>query len=124
MRVLLDSNALIWWVTASRRLGIQAHEVIEDKRNEVVVGAGALLEMGIKRSLQKLHFPYDFEAVLRGEDFNILPISFAHLRTFETLPLHHRDPFDRLLIAQALAEGIPIATDDRVFGAYGVQIVW
>ena len=56
--------------------------------------------------------------------FALLPIAYAHLRAFGALPLHHRDPFDRLLIAQALAEGIPIATADRIFSAYGVQVVW
>ena len=79
---------------------------------------------GIKRSLQKLHFPYDFETVLRGEDFQVLPIGFAHLRTLDTLPHHHHDPFDRLLIAHGISKGIPIATGDRRFAAYGVQIVW
>lgn len=124
MRLLLDSNALIWWITASRRLGAKAYEAMADKTNEVVVGVGALWEMAIKRSLQKLHFPYDFETVLRDEDLKVLPISFAHLGALDGLPWHHRDPFDRLLIAQALSEGIPIATGDRRFAAYGVQIVW
>jgi PIN domain nuclease of toxin-antitoxin system len=124
MRLLLDANAFIWWVTASRRLGAQARGAVGDQANEVVIGIGALWEMAIKRSLQRLHFPFDFETVLRDENFGVLPISFAHLRTLDTLPLHHGDPFDRLLIAQALAEGIPIATSDRRFAAYGVQIVW
>ena len=124
MRLLLDANAFVWWVTSSPRLTATARAAITDEVNEIVVGIGAIWELTIKRSLGKLHFPFDFEAELRKENFPVLPISFAHLRKLDGMPLHHRDPFDRLLIAQALAEGIPVATADRRFAAYGVQIVW
>ena len=124
MRLLLDANAFVWWVTSSPRLTARAQATIAEKANEVEVGIGAIWELTIKRSLQKLHFPFDFETELRNESFRVLPISFAHLRALDALPQHHGDPFDRLLIAQALAEGIPIATADRRFPAYGVQIVW
>ena len=124
MRLLLDANALVWWVTDSRRLTARSRAAIADATNQVVVGIGALWELAIKRSLQKLHFPYDLETVLREENFEVLPISFAHLHALDDLPWHHRDPFDRLLIAQTLTEGIPIATGDRRFAAYGVQVVW
>jgi len=123
MRLLLDANAFVWWVTDSPRLTATSRAAIADATNEVVVGIGALWELAIKRSLQRLHFPFDFEAVLREENFHVLPISFAHLRALDALPRHHRDPFDRLLIAQGLTEGIPIAAGDRRFAAYGVQIV-
>ncbi len=124
MRLLLDANAFVWWVTASDRLGTKARDAIADQANNVVIGIGALWELVIKRSLQRLHFPYAFETALSDEGFAVLPISFGHLRALDGLPLHHRDPFDRLLIAQALTEGIPIATSDWRFAAYGVQIVW
>ena len=124
MRLLLDANALVWWVTDSPRLTARSRAAIADATNQVVVGIGALWELAIKRSLQKLHFPYDLETVLREENFEVLPISFAHLHAFDALPRLHRDPFDRMMIAQALAEGIPIATGDRVFAAYGVQVIW
>jgi PIN domain nuclease of toxin-antitoxin system len=124
MRLLLDANAFVWWVTDSPRLTATSRAAIADAANEVVLGIGALWELAIKRSLQKLHFPFDFETVLSDENFQVLPISFAHLRALDALPGHHRDPFDRLLIAQGLTEGIPIATGDRRFAAYGVQIVW
>jgi PIN domain nuclease of toxin-antitoxin system len=124
MRLLLDANALLWWRDASSRLSSRAHEEISDGRNEIVISIATLWEIAIKRGLGKLKFDDDFEQVIREEDFALLPILLAHLRAFEALPLHHRDPFDRLLIAQALAEGIPIATGDRVFAAYGVQVVW
>jgi len=79
MRLLLDANALVWWVTDGPRLSEKARAAIADERNDVVVGIGALWELAIKRSLQKLHFPFDFETVLRDEDFGVLAIGFAHL---------------------------------------------
>ncbi len=124
MRLLLDANAFVWWVTDSPGLTAKARATIADAANDVVVGISALWELAIKRSLQKLHFPFDFETVLNDENFQVLAISFAHLRALDALPRHHNDPFDRLLIAQGLTEGIPIATGDRRFAAYGVQIVW
>lgn len=124
MRLLLDANALLWWRDASPRLSTQARDAIGHGGNEIIVSAATLWEIAIKRSLGKLQFFDDFEEVMREEAFTLLPTALAHLRAFDALPRHHRDPFDRLLIAQALAEGIPIATGDRVFAAYGVQIVW
>ena len=124
MRILLDAHAFIWWVTGSPRLSADARSVIADDASEILVGIGAIWELTIKRSLKKLHFPFDFEAELQRENFSVLAIKLGHLRTLTNLPLHHRDPFDRMLIAQALAEGMPIATADRRFAAYGVQIVW
>lgn len=124
MRLLLDVNAFMWWVTPSPRLGATAREAIADSANDIAVGIGAVWELTIKRALGKLHFPFDFETELRNENFAMLPISFAHLRQLDGLPPHHGDPFDRLLIAQARADGISIATADRRFAAYGVQIIW
>jgi PIN domain nuclease of toxin-antitoxin system len=124
MRLLLDANAFFWWVTDSPRLTQVACNAVGDNTNEILVGVGALWELGIKRSLGKLHFPFDFETVLRDEGFGVLHIGFAHLRALHALPQHHRDPFDRMLIAQAQAESIPIVTGDRNFTAYEVAILW
>ena len=124
MRLLLDANAFVWWVTSSGRLTPAARAAIADENNEVFIGIGAIWELTIKRSLKKLHFPFDFEVEVQNEGFQVLAINFAHLRALDVLPLHHRDPFDRLLVAQALAEGVPIATADRRLAAYGVQVIW
>ena len=124
MRLLLDAHAFIWWLTDSPALSARARQSIADPGNEVALGVGTLWEITIKRSLGKLRFPHDLDAVLRDEGFVVLGIAFTHLRVLETLPQLHRDPFDRLLVAQSLAEGIPIVTGDRAFGAYGVQRVW
>jgi PIN domain nuclease of toxin-antitoxin system len=124
MRLLLDANSFLWWVTGSPRLSEVTRRVIADEGNEISVAVGSLWEIAIKRSLGKLQFPHDFETVLRDEGFLLLPVAYAHLRALEALPHLHRDPFDRLLIAQSIAERIPVATADRQFGAYGVEIVW
>ena len=124
MRLLLDSNALIWWRSGSRRLPRRVAQEIRDPKNDVIVSIVSLWEITIKRALRKLDFLEDFEHLLADEEFELLAISYAHLRSLESLALHHRDPFDRLLIAQATAEGIPIATGDRRFRTYGVQVVW
>jgi PIN domain nuclease of toxin-antitoxin system len=124
VRFLLDANSFLWWVTSSPRLSIAARNAISDGTNNTCVAIGSLWEIAIKRSLGKLQFPHAFETVLRDERFDLLSITYAHLQTLETLPLHHRDPFDRLLIAQALTERLPIATADRRFAVYGVQLLW
>jgi PIN domain nuclease of toxin-antitoxin system len=124
MRLLLDANSFLWWVTGSPRLSVAARDAISDGANKTCVAIGSLWEIAIKRSLGKLQFPHEFEPVLRDEGFDLLPITYAHLHALEALPLHHRDPFDRLLIAQALAERIPVATADQQFAVYGVELLW
>lgn len=124
MRLLLDSNAFLWWAEAHPALSAAARDAIADPANESLVSIAALWELVIKSSLGKLALPDDVETMVSSQGFSVLPISFVHLRRFAALPRHHKDPFDRLIIAQALAEGIPIASADRRFPAYGVQILW
>jgi PIN domain nuclease of toxin-antitoxin system len=81
-------------------------------------------EIVIKRGLRKLSFPDDLEDVVREESFELMPISFRHLRRLETLPELHRDPFDRMLVAQTLTEGVSLVTNDRALLAYGVPALW
>ena len=124
MRLLLDAHAFIWWLTASPSLTARAHQAIADPRNEVMLGIGTLWEITIKRSLGKLRFSHDLEIVVRNEGFGVIGVSFAHLRLVESLPQLHRDPFDRLLIAQSLEDRLPIVTGDRAFAAYGAMLIW
>ena len=124
MRLPVDSNAFLWWSEASPRLGTGARQAIGDRANEMVISIAALWEITIKTSLGKLTVPSDIETMVMTQGFSVLPIGFDHLRRVEALPQIHKDPFDRLIIAQALCAGIPIATADRRFAAYGVQIVW
>jgi PIN domain nuclease of toxin-antitoxin system len=124
VRFLIDSNALLWWRAASSSLSRSAFAAIGDPSNEVLISIAALWEITIKISVGKLKLEKELEAIVDEEGLVILPVEFNHLRFLETLPRLHRDPFDRMMIAQALAEGMPIATADRIFAAYGVQIVW
>jgi PIN domain nuclease of toxin-antitoxin system len=124
VRLLIDSHAFLWWGEASSALGTAARDVIVDPANEVLVSIAGLWELTIKTSSGKLTLPTDVEMMVANQGFSVLPILFRHLRRLAGLPRLHRDPFDRMMIAQALAEGIPIATGYRIFAAYGVQIVW
>src|SRR5713226_708360 len=124
MRLLLDTHVLLWWREAARPLSRRAHAEIADGGNEIVVSIASLWEITIKRSLGKLAFPDDLEAVLEEERFLLLPISFLHLRSLDGLPHLHRDPFDRLLIAQSLTEQLPIISNDRALAAYGATLIW
>lgn len=124
MRLLLDTNAFLWGRDASPRLPSRVGDQIGDPANEIVVSIVSLWEISVKQGLGKLRFLEDFEKVMAEEEFNLLAISYSHLRCLDGLPLHHRDPFDRLLIAQSVAESLPIATDDRGFARYAVNIIW
>jgi PIN domain nuclease of toxin-antitoxin system len=124
VRFLIDSQAFLWWAEASPALGTAARNAIADPANEVLISIAALWELTIKQSSGRLTLPDDLETMVTRQSFSVLSVSFVHLRHIGTLPRVHRDPFDRMMIAQALAEGIPIATGDRIFSGYGVQVVW
>jgi PIN domain nuclease of toxin-antitoxin system len=124
VRLLLDANSFLWWVAGSPRLSATAREAIGSGDNEILMTIGSLWEITIKRALGKLQFPHEFETVLRDEGFELLPVTYTHLRALESLPLHHRDPFDRLLIAQSIAEDIAVATNDPKFALYDVKTLW
>jgi PIN domain nuclease of toxin-antitoxin system len=124
MRLLLDTHVLLWWREDSPRLSGRARAEITEAANEVLVSVATLWEIVIKRALGKLIFPDDLEAVVREESFQVIGIGFQHLRQMELLPDLHRDPFDRMLIAQALTEGAPLVTNDRALLAYGVPTLW
>jgi PIN domain nuclease of toxin-antitoxin system len=124
VRLLVDTNALLWWRDESPRLPNRVSDQIRDPDNDIVISIISFWEIAFKRALGKLRFLEDFEEVMADEEFDLLTVTYAHLRLFGSLPQHHRDPFDRLLIAQALAERIPIVTADRAFALYGVGIVW
>ena len=124
MRLLLDTHVLLWWRDDSPRLSPRARGEIADATNEILVSIASFWEIMIKRGLGKLSFSDDLEDVVREESFGLIPISFQHLRRLETLPALHRDPFDRMLIAQALTEGVPLVTNDRALLSYGVPTLW
>lgn len=124
MRLLLDTNSLIWWRNNDSQLRTRAADAVRDPANDIVVSVAALCEIAIKRTLGKLQFSEDFAAMMADEGFQLLPITYAHLQALDALPLHHRDPFDRVLIAQALAEGLTLVSNERLFDRYGVARLW
>lgn len=128
MRLLLDTHAVLWFLEDSPQLTDAARLAVEDEGNECWVSMASGWEMAIKSQTGKLRLPLAFEALfpdaLESRDFSILPIRAGHLHRYHALPLHHRDPFDRLLVAQALADDLTVVGCDAAFDAYGVNRVW
>jgi PIN domain nuclease of toxin-antitoxin system len=123
VRLLLDTHALLWAVSDPEELTERARDVLRDGRNEVLVSAASVWEIAIKRALGKLTAPDDLGPVLAAVSFSPLPISLEHASLAGSLPPHHRDPFDRMLIAQAQLESLTIVTRDVRFARYGVQLL-
>ena len=119
MRLLLDTPILLWWLADSPSLSGPARELIADPDNAVFVSAVSLWEIRLKQSLGKLQLPADFEERLAGESFESLPLLADHAREVASMPWHHRDPFDRMLIAQAQAAGLTFVTADQIAVLYG-----
>lgn len=119
MKLLLDTQILLWWLGNHPSLTAQARSLISDPENAVFVSAVSLWEIWLKQSLGKLRLPSDFEERLAGESFESLPLMASHTREVALLPWHHRDPFDRMLIAQARATGLKFLSADEVTAAYG-----
>ncbi len=128
MRVLLDTHAFLWWVEDLPTLSKKARGAISDPGNDCLLSMASCWEMAIKLSLGKLRFTGAIERFipeqLAANAFHQLPIDFRHVARVATLPFHHRDPFDRLLAAQALEERCSIVSADPMFRKYGVQRIW
>ena len=122
MSLLLDTQALLWWLAGSR-LSDAIVERIADPAELVVVSAASIWEASIKQALGKLKVPESLSAVVVDEGFEPLPITFDHAERAGALPPHHRDPFDRMLVAQALTEGLTVVTHDPAFEPYGVELL-
>jgi PIN domain nuclease of toxin-antitoxin system len=128
MMVLLDSHAFLWFVMGDPRISATARAQIENPALEKLLSPASYWEIAIKVSVGKLSLTEPFDILIPREVHNggflILPISIAHAASVATLPYHHRDPFDRMLIAQAIVENIPIVSADAQFDAYGVHRIW
>ena len=122
-RLLLDSHSLLWSLQGTQRLKAETHQAILDPDNEVFVSVVAVWELAIKRASGKLQAPENLEASVTGQGYANLPVTFQHAEIAANLPLHHRDPFDRMLIAQAQAEGLTLVTDDSQIPLYQIPIM-
>ncbi len=123
-RFLVDTHALLWWLTDDPALSPAARDALSDPANDPLVSAASVWEIAIKRSLGKLTAPDDLPERIADEGFGWLPIDSAHAWHVRALPAHHRDPFDRLLVAQAAIERLPIITADARLRDYGVDVRW
>lgn len=129
MRLLVDAHALLWWLGGHRRLSAPARAAIETAERPLL-GAGTIAEIALKRSLGKLDIDDDWPAQAQADGFQLLAIGWSHVARLQALPYprlagkQHRDPFDRLLAVQALAERVPVVTCDPAFAAFGVATVW
>jgi PIN domain nuclease of toxin-antitoxin system len=123
-RLLVDTHALLWWLTDDPGLSEKAREALADPANDVLVSTASVWEIAIKRVLGKLSAPDDLPDHIVAQGFSWLPVGAEHAWQVRDLPPHHRDPFDRLLVAQALSERLPIVSADARFGAYGVETRW
>jgi PIN domain nuclease of toxin-antitoxin system len=121
--VLLDAHALLWWWADDRRLGQPARRSIADPANAVVVSAGTIWEIAVKRAAGRVTAPANLLETLEAEKFDIVSVTGADAVAAAELPLHHPDPFDRLLIAQAHRLDALVITRDRVFGAYDINVL-
>lgn len=123
MNLLLDTHALLWWLADDPRLTAASRNAIADGSNLVSVSAASAWEISIKRALGKLESPPDLVSTVISSGLTPLPISLDHATLAGALPRHHDDPFDRMLVAQAMAERMTVVTADPAFAPYGVAVL-
>jgi PIN domain nuclease of toxin-antitoxin system len=128
MRVLLDTHAFLWFLLQDSRLSKAAEIVISDPANDIEISPASYWEIAIKIAIDKYSLPMPYqefiESQLAANDFRVLHIAPKHTAQLINMPFHHRDPFDRLLAAQALTENLPIVSADAKLDAYGVNRLW
>lgn len=127
MNLLLDTHIFIWWEIALKNLSAQRVRMLKDSQNTLFLSLASIWEIQIKIQIGKFTFPKPLSEIIEGQqiinNLQILPITAEHIYELENLPFHHKDPFDRLLIAQAITENLTIVTDDAHFSAYSAKIL-
>lgn len=128
MRLLLDTHVLLWWHNAPARLTARAHDAISDRDNEILLSVVNGWEIQIKAQLGRLTLTKPLVAILQQEqatnNFGLLPVTMDHVYALDHFPLYHRDPFDRLLVAQAHQEELTLVTHDPKLSVYSVPLLW
>ena len=120
--LLLDTHVALWWLD-ERPLQPAAQEAITNPYRDVIISVASLWELAIKHSVGRFRYDGDLAAVLRAQGFQLLHVTEVHVRAVRDLPLHHRDPFDRMLVAQAQVERLALVTRDRKLTAYDVEVM-
>ena len=123
MRLLLDTHVILWWLADDPTLSQQARAALTDGTNPAFISVAAIWEISIKRAIGKLKVPRNFRSVLDDQPFETLDITPEHAHAVGDLPLHHRDPFDRMLVAQARIESLTLVTRDEHLEAYAIPIL-
>ena len=126
-RFLLDTHTFLWWIQGNPSLSDRAQDILSDENNQLCLSVASLWEVTIKLNIRKLTIPHTIEelyGLLYLFNVELLNISQSDLEQYLTLPLHHRDPFDRILIAQAIGRSLVLVSADRSFGDYPVQKLW
>jgi PIN domain nuclease of toxin-antitoxin system len=128
MRILLDTHILLWWLLGNEAVPLAVRSAIANSENDVFVSAASVWEISIKHKQGRLPTAVfligDVERVVAQRGFSPLAITIAHGDRAGSLPLHHKDPFDRMLIAQALAEALTLVSNEQLFDRYGVTRLW
>ena len=127
MNVLLDSHAIIWFITDDSNLPLKSKQIIENKDNTCYISIATFWEIGIKNSLGRLNLDADLKAifkVIEKTGFDILPITLNHILKSAELDFFHQDPFDRIIIAQAITENLIVITKDQYFTKYPISLCW
>lgn len=128
MKILLDTQAFLWFIADDIKLSASARSLIENPDNERLLSIASLWEIAIKMSLGKLEVEKPFEELIPHQlelnDIDVLAIEIAHLKKIAVMAFHHRDPFDRLIVAQSLVEQVPVVSIDTKFDDYGIERLW
>lgn len=122
-RFLVDTNIFIWWMKEDKILKRELKEILENPHFHIFLSIASIWEMVIKKKIGKLKLPRNWKVTLKHSRFIILPLELNHLFMLDTLPLYHKDPFDRVLVAQTKAEGLTIVTKDPKIKKYKIRIV-
>lgn len=123
MRALIDTHVLLWWLGDDKRLSPRHRALIADPDNEIFVSAVTAAEISIKSSLGKLTAPEGLVQTIADEGFSALPLTADHAAALRALPWHHRDPFDRMLVAQASVEQLPLLSSDERIAEYAIDVM-
>jgi PIN domain nuclease of toxin-antitoxin system len=128
MKYLLDTHTFLWWNSQSTRLSKVAFSLIQAKANTLLLSLASVWEIQIKLQLGKLNLPAPLAEIIERQQTNnnieLLPIHLSHILALHNLPNHHRDPFDRMLIAQAQVENLVLISDDPMFAKYSIEVIW